>query len=321
MTPKSGDPGPEVVSWGEPLAGIYPPGGCLIEDTVTLEKTYGGDASNFALAVAKLGHNSAMLTAVGNDPFGRGFLRLWESGGVNTSLVQMDDHHRTGVYFVSFHGKEHELTYYRSDSAACHLDLVRIDWGAIASAKVFHLSGLSQAISRTAMDASFELLAFARSNGLTISYDVNYRPAVWRSVELARAIIAHTVEKFVDILEVTAEEMRMLGWGERPEEIRSVFRRPPPLCVVKQGQRGSLLVSEREMLPVPALAVDVSDTVGAGDAYDAGIVIGLLENMDLAQMGRVATGVAAMVCRAQGPIDGQPTRSALDQFLASTRTS
>lgn len=297
--------------------GIYPSEGGAIADAARLIKTYGGDASNFAFALSKLGHRVAMLTAVGDDPFGNSFLELWRAASVDVADVQLDPKHRTGLYFASFREGRHELTYYRADSAACNLSLDKVDWERLASAKVFHLSGLSQGISRNAMDASFELLDFARRRGLRISYDPNYRPAVWGDVSLARSVITYTAETYADILEVTGEEMEALGWGTAPRSVREAFRSPPELCAVKLGPRGSLLVTEAETLSLPAFPVAVKDSVGAGDAFAAGLISGLLEKLPLEEAGRLAAGAASLVCGATGPLDGQPTRAVLDSYLSS----
>ena len=81
----------EVVSYGEPLIGIYPPEGCSIAEEKPLSKTWGGDTSNFALALTKLGHTTAYCTRIGAQEFGSSFVDLWKTAGVDISLVQVAD--------------------------------------------------------------------------------------------------------------------------------------------------------------------------------------------------------------------------------------
>lgn len=152
----------EVISFGEPLVGIYPPLNRSVTDDVPLLRTWGGDTSNVALALSKLGHQAAYITRIGSDEFGRSFQRLWQEAGVNILQVQIDDEHRTGLYFVSFRNKQHHLTYYRKNSAASFISSKHIDWEFVRMAKVIHLSGISQGISQNALEFSFELMEFAK---------------------------------------------------------------------------------------------------------------------------------------------------------------
>lgn len=306
----------EVISYGEPLIGIYPPLDRSIEEDVPLSKTWGGDTSNMALALSKLGHGTAYVTRVGDDGFGRSFLRLWRESGVDTSQIKLDEQHRTGLYFVSFHEGRHEFTYYRKDSAASFIAAEDLDWEFIRSAKVLHLSGISQAISSQALEVSFDLLEFARKNGLLVSYDVNYRPPLWKK-ETARAVILHTIAEYADILEITEEEMKFLGRGESPEAFLAQFPRQPRLFALKRGARGCYLRQGDKEAHVRPFEVEVEDTVGAGDAFDAGLIAGLLEGMPFERLGVYASAVASLTCRGVGPLRAQPTGEEVTGFLES----
>jgi 2-dehydro-3-deoxygluconokinase len=308
-----------VISYGEPLIGIYPPLNRSIEEDVPLSKTWGGDTSNMALALSKLGHATAYVTRVGNDGFGRSFVRLWRESGVDTSQVKLDEDHRTGLYFVSFHEGRHEFTYYRQDSAASFILPEDIDWEFIRTAKVLHLSGISQAISRQALEVSFDLLEFARKNGLLISYDVNYRPPLWKK-ETARAVILHTIAEYADVLEITEDELKFLGRGDSPGAFLAQFSRTPRLFALKLGEQGCYLRQGGEELRVRPFKVAVEDTVGAGDAFDAGLIAGLLEEMPFERLGAYASAVASLTCRGVGPLRAQPTKTEAIRLLESSST-
>ena len=198
----------EVVSYGEPLIGIYPPKDCSIGDDQPLSKTWGGDTSNFALALSRLGHGVAYLTRISTDDLGQSFLRLWQRGGVDISLVQRDEHRSLGLYFVSFEAEKHNFIYYRKNSAASCIDAGKINWELVKQARVLHLSGISQAISQNALEVSFQLMEYAKKNGLLVSYDINFRSLLWKR-ELALAVILHTTGEYVDILEMTDEELTL----------------------------------------------------------------------------------------------------------------
>lgn len=317
---------PEVVSFGEPLAALYP---TPFEEVDARESdntpsvgglpthyqlTWGGDTSNFSIAMAKLGHSCAYLTRVGDDVFGRGFLEVWESNGVETSGVQIDRRHRTGLYFATFDKGRHELVYFRAGSAATQTDPAEMAWSMVEGARALHLSGISQAISSEMTELSFNLMARAKRHGAMISYDVNYRPALWESAK-ARAVALETISEYVDVLEITDEEMLLLGLGESPEDLMSRLPRVPRYCAVKRGAQGSFLWSRDGSCSVASFRVPVKDTVGAGDAYDAALVAAILEKMSLEEAGRFASAAGALTCTGTGPLNRQPRREEIEALL------
>lgn len=302
----------EVISYGEPLIGIYPPEGHSIGEDQPLSKTWGGDTSNFALALSKLGHRTAYLTRIGTEDFGASFIDIWQRGGVDLSLLQRDAVNPTGLYFISFEGKKHHFTYYRRNSAACFIDADSIDWQMIRRARVLHLSGISQGISPNALEVSFKLMEFAKANDTLVSYDVNFRPPLWHR-EVARAVIRHTIDEYADILEVTEDELELLGWN--PDSFFHDLNRVPGLIALKRGSEGCLLHQGDRTLEIAPFPVEVADTVGAGDAFDAGLIAGVLENLDLNSIGRKANAVAALTCRGIGPLRAHPDPSEVESLL------
>lgn len=304
--------GLEVISYGEPLIGIYPPEGHSIAEDQPLSKTWGGDTSNFSLALSKLGHRTAYLTRIGSEDFGLSFVDIWQSGGVDLSLLQRDPANPTGLYFISFEGKKHNFTYYRRNSAACFVDAESIDWQIIRQARILHLSGISQGISRNALEVSFKLMEFARANGILVSYDINFRPPLWHR-EVARAVIRHTINEYADILQMTEDELALLGW-DADSFLRDLIR-IPGLVALKRGAKGCVLLQGERRIEVQPYAVEVADTVGAGDAFDAGLISGVLEELDLEATGRKANAVAALACRGIGPLRTQPDPAEVDALL------
>lgn len=314
---------PEVVAFGEPMAALYPADASgdtgesvLVSD---YKLTWGGDTSNFCLAIAKLRHTCAYITRVGDDPFGRGFLALWRDRGVDTRGVQVDSSRRTGLYVATFRGRRHELVYYRQSSAATQVDRSQIDWGMIDRAKVLHVSGISQAISPAMRDLSFELMSRAKGHGVMVSYDVNYRPALWEARE-ARSVAIETIKRFVDILTVTDEEMRVLGLADQPERLAQALPRVPAWIGVKLGSEGSFMETGGDSFRVGSFKVTFRDSVGAGDAYDAALIVGILEGGGLPKVAQFANAVAALTCTGVGPLERQPSREEVERFLREETT-
>jgi 2-dehydro-3-deoxygluconokinase len=310
----------DVLSFGEPLVGFYPPHGASMAEDVPIVKTWGGDTSNLAIGIARLGRTSRFLTRVGNDPFGRGFIELWQRNGVDTSLVGIDDDRRTGLYFVSFEGRKHVLTYYRKDSAASAIQETDITVEMVQDCAIVHLTGISLGMSESAVAAGKRLVKLAREYKKMVSFDINYRILQWKSAQFASDTITSVIGTGVDILEITDDEMLTLGWGDDP---RSLWERFPEsgIIILKQGPKGATVMTKTETFVIPACPVVVQDTVGAGDSFDAGFIVSLLEGKSVKEAAYFATANAAHTCTGTGPLEKMPTHRETDLLLASWNRS
>jgi 2-dehydro-3-deoxygluconokinase len=304
----------DFLSFGEPLIGFYPMGGSSIVDDGPITKTWGGDTSNFAIGVARLGHGSAYLTRVGDDPFGSSFLSLWKENGVDCSLVEVDPERRTGLYFVSFEAGKHSLTYYRKDSAASAIVQERLASLSLEGTRIVHLSGISLGMSASALETSRLLIKKAHEAGCKVSFDVNYRVAQWNSREAASEAFSSAILLGVDYLEITDDEMAALDWGNSLAEITSRFPHVATI-VLKRGKSGVALSCTSDRCDVPAYDVAVVDTVGAGDSFDAGFLCAMVEGAAPRDACVFAAATAALTCTGRGPLERMPRRHEVVAFL------
>lgn len=305
----------DAISIGEPLVGIYGVSGKGLAAETDFRRVLGGDTSNFSLALTKLGHPTGYVTGVGADPFGRAYLTMWQEAGVDTSQVKIDPLHPTGLYFTAASDQNHDFVYYRRGSAASHLTSDDIDEGYLKNAKVLHVSGISQAISESCRKAVLQGLTYAKRHGLVISYDFNFRPALW-DADRARTVALHTIEEYATIVCVTKGEISLLGGcSDYLQTARGFIRRGVHLVAVKLGAKGCHLVSKTESVLAPAYPIEVVDTVGAGDAFAAAIVAATLESMPLEKLASFANLVAALTCKGTGPVQMQPQRKEVDALL------
>lgn len=300
----------DLVSIGEPLIGIYP----TDEGPDVCRAALGGDTSNVALAAARLGLSVAYATAVGEDPYGARFLRAWKDRGVDTSLVARDPDRFTGLYVISFDEDGHRFAYYRTGSAASSYEPTDEMREAIASARVLHVSGISQAISRHMTELSFSLMEEANASGTLVSYDVNYRPALW-SPALAGAVAARTIGEHADIVSANRNEIDRLGLAASPEEFLTGTTARCRAVALRDGESGSTVRIGGERACAPACRVEVVDTVGAGDAFDAALICAILAELDADRTVRFANAVAALTCTATGSTDGHPTREQAEDTM------
>jgi 2-dehydro-3-deoxygluconokinase len=315
-----GPPSLDIVAFGEPLVEFTAEERGPLEAVRTFRRGWGGDTSNAAVAAARLGVSVGYVTRLGSDEFGRSFLTLWQGEGVDTSRVVVDPEGYTGVYFIAFEEDgAHDFTYYRQRSAASRLRAGELDPNYLASCRILHTSGITQAISDSSRAATQEALTAARARNVTISYDANIRPKL-----APLAVLRQTFESTVtlaDIVFVSDEDVRHL-YGEVPlaRAVGAILGRGPQLVVVKTGVQGCIVASadgRRDI--VSAFPVRPVDTTGAGDAFDAGFLVRWLEGGPPNEAAAFANAVAALTTSGLGAVGPLPTRSRVERFLEAGR--
>lgn len=307
--------GIEVMCFGEPLIGFFTKN--ISEEQPTFKAAIGGDSSNVALAVKKLGHSSAYTTRIGEDVFAKKIKKYWEKEDVDTSNVFTDNVYQTGIYFAIFqpNGK-HDFIYKRKNSASANFTIEDAKKVSLNQIKIFHLSGISQAISKSCLEASFYLMRKCKKMGIKISYDLNYRNALW-SEDYFGSIAWHTIKHFANLVCLTLDEARLMGLKGEPKKIaKTVLKEGPEYVAVKLGKKGCVFGSSDGIERCHTFNIKSIETTGAGDASTAAIIVGLLEEMQNKQIVYFANAVASMVCKAIGSTGGQPTRKEVQKFMA-----
>lgn len=311
----------EIVALGEPLVEFAAEQRGRLSTVRSFRRGWGGDTSNFAVAAARLGSSVGYITRLGDDEFGRSFLNLWRTEGVDASRVIIDPNGFTGVYFISLREDGgHDFTYYRAGSATTRLQPSDLDPAYFAGARVFHTSGISQGISESSRAAVESAIDLAKDRGALISYDVNFRPKLW-AIPLARIAIEAAIAR-TDIVFLSTEDAGYL-YGPTPAEgvVDRVLAGGPRLVVLKQGADGCLVASaEGERIPVPAWRVEAIDTTGAGDAFSAGFVNAWLRGLPLERAGRFANAVGALTASGLGAVTPIPNQSEVELFMSRMET-
>lgn len=311
---------PDVVALGEPMIEFNALSSGRLKDALGFHKSWGGDTSNYVIAVSRLKHSSGYMSRIGDDEFGKSFLDLWTREGVDYSQTIIEAGGFTGIYFISIKANgEHDFTYYRSNSPASHFSIQDLNPSYIEGAKILHTSGISQAISSQTREAVFHAIQIARQAGVTVSYDPNLRQQLWPP-NMARAIILHSFE-LADVVLPSIEDLRCL-WGAISLETatRDILRRGPKLVVVKLGAEGCLIGSGETLIKVPGLPVTPVDTTGAGDAFDGAVAVGLLEEQSIEEIARFANTVGALTTLGKGAVEPIPHRKDVDTFQKSQKS-
>jgi 2-dehydro-3-deoxygluconokinase len=234
---------------------------------------YGGDTLNTAIHLARLGHDVAYLTALGNDPFSAGLRERWEREGLDTSLIQTHPSRNVGLYAITTGaGGERSFTYWREVSAARELfDLADNEarQRAIAGCDLFFYSLISAAIlPRNGQIGLIMLASMVRDEGGLVAFDGNYRPQLWDSPAAASAVHDGAVRAADIGLPTLDDECLLAGAGDADAVAAHWQGLGCAETVVKLGAQGCRL-PDGTVVPPPR-EVEPVDTSGAGDAFNAG---------------------------------------------------
>ncbi|MFN3686768.1 sugar kinase [Salinarimonas sp.] len=301
----------DILSFGEPLMELAE---VEREGETLYQPGHGGDCSNVAIAAARHGARAAMLTAVGDDAFGRSFIDLWEREGVDRSRVTVRTGARTGVYMISYGPDGHDFSYYRAGSAASLVTSAELPYDAIASARVLHASGISQAISESCADAVFAAMRHARETGGLVSYDTNLRLRLW-PLDRARAIV-NAAAAMADIVLPGHDDARQLTGRDDPDAICDFYLAGGARVVaLTLGRDGALVATPQERRTIPARVVEAVDATGAGDAFDGAFLAEYLRHGDPFRAGAYANVAASISVTGRGAVAPLPRRGAVEAIL------
>ena len=286
----------DVITIGRVGVDIYPQQiGVGLEDVTSFGKYLGGSPTNVAVAAAKYGHRSAVITRTGNDPFGKfvhnELLRL----GVSDEFVSGVAGLPTPVVFCEiFPPDDFPIYFYREPKAPdLEIKTEELDFEAIKSTKIYWstVTGLSQEPSRASHFAAFE----ARDRRTHTILDLDYRATFWGSSAEATEQVAKALSR-VTIAVGNKEECQVaVGETEPMRAADALLDRGVELAIVKQGPKGVLAKTKDECVEVPPHFVDVVNGLGAGDAFGGALCHGLLQGWGLEQILRFANVAGAIV--------------------------
>jgi 2-dehydro-3-deoxygluconokinase len=276
---------------------------------------FGGDTSNFCIAAARQGATAGYVSAVGDDHFGRLLLDLWQRESVDTSMVKLDPHAPTGVYFVS-HGPEgHQFDYLRAGSAASRYAPRDLPLDAIAAAQMLHLSGISLAIGVNACDAALAAIGHARAHGVRVSFDTNLRLKLW-PLARARAVMIEAI-RHTDICLPSWDDVTVLtGLTGRDEIVDYLLSLGPRVVALKLGKQGVYVATPDERREVPGRVVSAVDATGAGDCFGGAFIARIVAGDDPFAAAGYANMAAALSTQGFGAVAPIPDRGAVEQALA-----
>jgi 2-dehydro-3-deoxygluconokinase len=284
----------------------------------TFHLSIGGAESNLAIGLARLGFRTAWCGRVGDDEFGRLILERLRGEGVDVSSARVVSDGWTGLMIKERRtSSQVRVTYYRRGSAASTLSPDDLAPETIASARVLHVTGITPALSETAAEAVRSAVVRAREAGTIVSVDVNYRSKLWGQDEAA-AVLRDLCSR-ADVVFTTRDDCALVGEEDVPEAAaEAIAKLGAGEAVVTLGAEGALAFAGERIVRQPAMPAREVDPVGAGDAFAAGYVAGLLEGRPPAERLRLGAAMGAYAVSVQGDVEGLPDRGELERFVAES---
>lgn len=285
---------PEIVTIGETMAMLAPPPSVRLARATNCQLHVAGAESNVAITLARLGHPTAWISRLGDDPLGERVLTNIRDAGVDVSGVVVDSQRSTGLFFKDPLGESTRVHYYRRGSAASAMsfDILR---AIAAPPALIHLSGITPALSDSCAALVRHIIFDRPLAPARISFDVNYRPTLWRdSNEAAQSLYGLAAAS--DIVFVGLDEAEALWGCESVEDVRSLFTGVSDL-IVKDAEKEAVWFSGAERSRVQPAPVEVIEVVGAGDSFAAGWLSGYRRGLPPRDRLRLAHYVAATSLR------------------------
>ena len=318
----------DVVCLGELLIDFVAlESGVTVGEASGFEKAPGGAPANVAVAVQRLGKQSAFLGQVGDDAFGHYLADVLKDEGIDVRGLRFSSDARTMLAFVSLQTSgERSFMFYRHPSADMLMTPADITTEVIDAAQIFHFGSITM-ISSPAKEATLAAAQHAQNSGKIISYDPNLRLALWPDAEAARAGMRLGLE-YAHIIKVSNEEVDTIlnpgeslqDWWEQFEQLQVIF--------LTRGQGGAIAYRRNgDETSHPGYTVNTVDTTGAGDSFVAGMLVSLLEQIQAGssfeqiqygQVLRFANAAGALATSGRGAIPSLPTREIVTKFLKNS---
>ncbi len=321
---------PEIITLGELLIDFV-----SIEKDISLTRlpgftgAAGGAPANVAVGLARLGVSAGFIGKVGRDPFGEFLRRTLDDAGVDVEYLRLAEGARTTLAFVATRTDgQKDICFYRHPGADMLLTAEEVPAVYLESARLFHFGSVS--LSRSpAREATRHAAQLARDSGLLVSYDPNWRPTLWDDAREARGHIWDALP-LADIVHCAEEEWEFItGTADLRSGSDKVLEAGPRLVVVTLGERGCYYDDGRSRGRLPGYAVEVLDSLGAGDAFVAAMLSQLayaprdlkLADEQLWEIMSYANAAGALTCTGRGVIPALPSAPQIEAFLSQRRAA
>lgn len=297
-----------------------------LEQATTFHRAPGGAPANVAVALTRLGTRASFVGKIGGDAFGRSLRQTLAGEGVDLRGLVEDSAARTPLAFVGSDGLGgRSFVFYHDGMADTLLRPDEVNRDLIAGARVFHFGSVTLAAEPSA-SATLAAARCAHDSGCLVSFDPNVRLELWDSPRRALECIVNALH-MVDVVKVSSDELEFLtGTSDPVQACQRLREHGPALAVVTLGSDGCYFDAATCSGRVPGVSVTAVDSLGAGDAFVAGLLAGLSARGDtgvcddpeaLIRTLRFANAVGALTTTRYGAIPALPTRADVEHLLTT----
>jgi 2-dehydro-3-deoxygluconokinase len=300
---------------------LSPPGQERLEQTNSLNIHIGGAESNLASALARLGKHVMWWSRLPENSLGRHVANMLRSQQVDVSGVRWSAG-RLGTYFVEFAPapRATQVIYDRANSAASQMQPDDFDWTLLKQARWLHLTGITPALSQSCLATVRRAIQEAKAAGAAISFDLNYREKLWSAAQAA-SILDELVAQCNLIISAKRDIQTLFQIsGERDFVLHTLHKRWNGATVVMTaGGEGTSAYDGQMVYHADVFSVPNPIRIGAGDAFDTGLLYALMESKPMSEALTYGNAVAALKLTIPGDI-ALITRQELDTFLSHQST-
>ena len=312
---------PDVLVVGEALIDFIPHSRGPLGSVESFSRRPGGAPANVAVRLAALDRPPWFWTRLGADPFGEHLAGTLSDAGLPDRFVTRDPDARTTLAFVGHdEDADRSFTFYRDGTADTRLEAGVVADDDLEAVECVYVGGVVLA-SEPSRSAVVDLVERASAHGCTVYFDPNFRPELWNPTEF-ESVAGDLLER-VDVVKATVEELGRCGFaGDTREEVcEAACERGPHTVLMTLGREGAFAYCDERSfwgpaaLERPAFDVEAVDTTGAGDAFVAGTVHGIVEGATLEDTLNAANAMAALGTTVEGAMEDPPSRARVDRFL------
>jgi len=308
--------------------------GASFEDIESFAAYVGGSPTNISVGAQRLGLDAALLTAVGEDPVGDFILQFLEEEGVETTFIPRKEGRRSSAVLLGIEPPDRfPLVYYRDNCADQALTIDDVEAAPVSEVQAFEFAGTNLSVEPS-RSATLFAAEQAQEHGAEVVFDIDFRPDQWhdrrafgvsvRSAlshtdvllgtqdEIKAAMLASEEQVALEHSQVSDAEVR----GDLDTAVEGLLELGPEVLIEKRGEEGACI--HRPGGPrteVPGFPVDVHNILGAGDAFAAGFLYGLVNGADWYEAARLGNACGAIVVTEHGCANFMPTYDEVMAFV------
>ena len=312
----------DVVSIGETMVKFDPDRIGRLRTIESFHRFAGGAENNTMIGLSRLGYKSKMISFMGDDEFGRYLIMCMSGEGVDVSHIKMLEGGQTGIFFVERNIIEDcKSFYYRSNSAMHKFSPDYLTDEMFGDAKIFYITGITSLISDSCADAVNKAVEMAKERGMKIAIDPNIRLKM-ASKEKIRKLIKPLMQQ-CDYVFPNDSELKLL-YPDRTEEeaANELIQNGVEVVVVKKGENGAEAYTEKNKYNIESYKLRaIASTMGAGDAFNAGFISGILDKDDINMCLKKACAMGAFAVMGYDPYLMLPEKKELMEFIQGEKST